>query len=173
MQKLSIAMKKKTKKNNTTGEEYVDNEEHDHDEIVDLENTDAHITRAVTIAIEGLLNIAQTTNARVFVESPKRLQTAKKMLDAVWETLASMFSLTLDFAENDDTCLYIFEAYQNAGESIGQMQTQTPESAFLGTLCHFAVKMPKNNSTITKCRPKTLRKECVKFKSYIQHRRCV
>ena len=54
MQKLSIAMKKKTKKNNTTGEEYVDNEEHDHDEIVDLENTDAHITRAVTIAIEGL-----------------------------------------------------------------------------------------------------------------------
>ena len=50
-------------------------------------------------------------------ESPKQFQTAKKMLDAVWETLASTFSLTLDLAENDDTCLYIFEAYQNAGRA--------------------------------------------------------
>ena len=144
MQKLSIAMKKKTKKNNTTGEEYVDNEEHDHDEIVDLENTDAHITRAVTIAIEGLLNTAQTIERVAYsVESPKRLQTAKKMLDAVWETLASMFSLTLDFAENDDTCLYIFEAYQNAGRASVKCKHKLAREAFLGTLCHFAVKMPK------------------------------
>ena len=63
------------------------------------------------------------------------------MLDAVWETLASMFSLTLDFAENDDTCLYIFEAYQNAGRASVKCKTQTRER--LGTLCHFAVKLPK------------------------------
>ena len=55
MQKLSISTKKKTKKD---AEDNLDDGGEDHDEITDLENTEAYITRAVTIAIEGLLNAA-------------------------------------------------------------------------------------------------------------------
>ena len=141
MQKLSISTKKKTKKD---AEDNLDDGGEDHDEIADLENTEAYITRAVTIAIEGLLNAAQTIERVMYSnESPKQFQTAKKMLDAVWETLASTFSLTLDLAENDDTCLYIFEAYQNAGRASVKCKHKLAREAFLGTLCHFALQMPK------------------------------
>jgi hypothetical protein len=140
MQKLSIAAKKRTK--NDDDEE--NDEEQDHDEIKDLDNTEAYIARTVTIAIEGLLNTAQTIERVAYSdESPKHLQTATKMLEAVWETLASMFSLTLDLAENDDTCLYIFEAYQNAGRASVKCKHKLAREAFLGTLCHFSLQMPK------------------------------
>jgi hypothetical protein len=133
MSKLSIT--KDNSRNNIEHEDISNN----------IENTNAYIARAVTISIESLLTVAKVIEEMAFSDnsSETRFQSAKKMLDAVWETLASIFSLSLDLAENESTCLYLFEAYQNAGRAAVKAKHKLAREAFLGTLCHFALQTKK------------------------------